>query len=112
MCTSVVTDSDVPQVFEVDESVLDPVAPLIENCVVWDRHLSTSAEWNTGLDVPLDQCVAKPVGMVAAIRQQGLGRCQRGEQRPRADILERLPHAEEHANRRLSYSPTYGQTSG
>ena len=55
------------------EHVLDLVAFAVEFGIVLDEHLAVLARRNAWLNISINQCVAKPVGIITAIRQQGAG---------------------------------------
>lgn len=66
----------------------------IEIGIVGDGDLAASARGDAGLNIAFDQCVAEPVGVIAAIRQEGSSLGQGRQQRPGADVVAGLPGAQ------------------
>jgi hypothetical protein len=70
---SVVAGSDAPPVLEFAEHVLDPVPLSVERPVVWYLDFPVGFRGDAGLDLPVGEGIAKPVGVVAFVGQQHLG---------------------------------------
>ena len=67
--------------------------------VMGNDPLATLAGRNAVLDAPICQCQAEPVRVIAPVRDQRLGRGQRGQQRPGAQIVAPMSCAQKHPNR-------------
>ena len=64
-----------------------------------DRNLATDAGGDTRRNPHVDQSVAEPVGIVAAVPEQRPGLWNGGQERPRPDVVRGLASREEHADR-------------
>ena len=57
------------------------------------------ARWDAGGYSPFDQSVTEPICIVAPVGQQGSGLWDRGQQRPRPDVVAGLACRQKHPDR-------------
>ena len=64
-----------------------------------DRDFSANAGWDARRNPHLDQRVAEPVGIIAPVSEQDHRPRDRGQERPRADVVRGLACRQEHPDR-------------
>ena len=88
---------DAPPNLEFAEHVLDLVALAVEQLVMGYLDFSVSFCWDAGFDLAFSQGVTQSVGIVAPVRQQGLGGRQRRQQSRSTGVVADLTRSEKQA---------------
>ena len=86
-------------VLEATEHVLDLVTEALDRLVVEDRDLAIALRWDAGCGTALDQRLASPVGVVAAIGEPDLGSRDRVKHERGASVVAHLAFAQQHDER-------------